>query len=226
VSVVLDQPRIEDLNGGGAKSVFNAQRVELDGRIVEGSAAHNPVIGVTLHLASAAAPELHPITTEPLDADVSAALRGLADFAPRSWPARLKELQARGGTIEITKARVQQGETVAVGEGRLTLTARGGLDGQIELTVAGLERVLKALDLERVLSEGRIGAKLDSLDAIIPGLGRLARRNVAPGIAAGLGLIGQNTTLEGRPAVALPLRFADGAVMLGPIPVGRIAPLF
>ena len=61
---------------------------------------------------------------------------------------------------------------------------------------------------------------------MIPGLGRLARRNAAPGIAAGLGVIGQSTTLEGRPAVTLPLRFADGEVSLGPIPLGRLPPLF
>ena len=86
--------------------------------------------------------------------------------------------------------------------------------------------VLGEVDEVVTLAEGRIGASLNSLDNIIPGLGRLARRNAAPGIMAGLGMIGQKTTLEGRSAVALPLRFADGAVSLGPIPVGRVPPLF
>ena len=60
----------------------------------------------------------------------------------------------------------------------------------------------------------------------MPGLGQIARQNAAPGIAIGLGAIGQNTTLDGRPAVTVPLRFADGQVLLGPFPVGRTPPLF
>ena len=225
-SILVDRPRIDGSTDGIAKTAFAAQRVELDGRIVEGSAAHNPVIGLTLHLASAAAPELHPLAAEPLDADISAVLRGLPDFSPKPWPVRLKELQARGGTLEITNAHLRQSDSIAVSHGRLALTPGGTLDGQLEVTITGIERVLKSLDLDRLMSEGRVGAALNSLDNIIPGLGRLARRNAAPGIVAGLGMIGQNTTLEGKPAVALPLRFADGAVLLGPIPVGRVPPLF
>jgi hypothetical protein len=32
--------------------------------------------------------------------------------------------------------------------------------------------------------------------------------------------------LDGKPAVAFPLRFADGAVFLGPFQVGVVSPLF
>ena len=60
----------------------------------------------------------------------------------------------------------------------------------------------------------------------MPGLGKLARQNAAPSILAGLGALGQSTTLEGKPAVSVPLRFADGQVMLGPFAVGRVPPLF
>ncbi len=49
---------------------------------------------------------------------------------------------------------------------------------------------------------------------------------MAPGILAGLGAIGKRTTLENKPAIAVPLRFVDGQVMLGPIPVGRVPPLY
>src|SRR5262249_31336294 len=72
-------------------------------------------------------------------ADISATLRGLADFSPKPWPVRLRELQARGGRIEIGRARVQQGNAIAVSAGTLGLTARGRRDGLIECTIIGLQ---------------------------------------------------------------------------------------
>ena len=153
------------------------------------------------------APELHAIAAVPLDAEVSATLRGLADFAPKPWPARFRELQARGGRIDIVNARVQQGEVIAVSSGTLGLTERGNLDGQLQMTVVGIEHVLKPLDLEAIVSQGRVGAAIDKLDRLMPGLGGIARKNAAPGILAGLDAIGKRTTLEGKPAV-------DGAAAL------------
>ena len=38
--------------------------------------------------------------------------------------------------------------------------------------------------------------------------------------------MGQPTELEGQRAVALPLRFNDGVVSLGPIKLGQVDPLF
>ena|SRR5436190_18272687 len=105
----------------------------------------------------------------------------------------------------------------------MRLTARGALDGSLQLTVVGLEKLLKLFDIERVMSEGRVGATITALDRLIPGLGGVARQNAAPGIIAALG---QRTTLEGKPAVALPVRFADGAVLFGPFQVGQVPPLF
>jgi hypothetical protein len=41
-----------------------------------------------------------------------------------------------------------------------------------------------------------------------------------------LGLLGQATELDGRRAVTMPLRFADGAISLGPLALGRTGPLY
>ncbi len=94
------------------------------------------------------------------------------------------------------------------------------------MTVVGLEHVLKQLDLEAIVSQGRVGSAIDKLDKLLPGLGSIARKNAGPGILAGLDAIGKRTTLEGKPAMTVPLRFIDGRVMLGPLPVGRTPPLF
>jgi hypothetical protein len=228
LSLVFDDPVVEQLLPDKLrKTVFHAKRVELHGRIAEGSVTDSPVIEAVVRATAATAPaDVHPLMAVPLDADLAATLRGLANFAPKPWPARFRELQARGGRIEITKARVQQGETIAVGTGSLKLTERGNLDGQIELTVVGIEQFLKSLDIERLVSQGRVSASIDRLDRLLPGLGKIARKNATPGILAGLGLFGKQTTLEDKPAVAVPLRLADGLAMLGPIPLGRLPPLF
>ena len=227
-SLEFDDPIVQRLLPDNARqTVAHAKRVELHGRIVEGSANNNPVLETVLRAtAAAASPDIHPLAAEPFDADIAATLRGLANFAPKPWPARFRELQSRGGKIEISKARVRQGESIVVASGTLGLTERGNLDGQLEMTVVGIEALLKALDLEKVVSQGRLSANIDRLDRIIPGLGSIARKNAAPGILAGLGIIGKRTTLEDKPAIAVPLRFVDGQVMLGPIPVGRTPPLF
>jgi hypothetical protein len=183
----------------------------------------------------ASAPELHPLAAQPLDADLNVQMRGLADFEPKPWPQRFREMQARRGSIDISKARAQQGELIAVGAGTLGLTSSGGLEGELRVTIVGLEKVLQTLDpdhvlrmlnLDQTVSRKDIDQTLDVLDQFMPGFGQFARQNAAPGLVAGLGAIGENTTLEGKPAVTLPLRFVDGAVFLGPIPIGAVPPLF
>jgi hypothetical protein len=223
-SLVFDNLTVQRAVGDAI--VLNAKRMELHGRMAEGSATDNPVIDVGLRATAASAPELHPLAAAPLDADVSATMRGLADFTPKPWSARFRELQARGGRIDVANARVQQGEVIAVGAGALSLTASGNLDGELQMTVVGIEHVLKQLDLEAIVSQGRVGSAIDRLDKLMPGLGKMARKNAGPGILAGLDAIGKRTTLEGKPAVSVPLRFVDGRVLLGPLPIGRMPPLF
>jgi hypothetical protein len=156
-------------------------------------------------------------------------LRGLKDFAPKPWPQRLRELQASGGRIEIKSARVQQEDTIAVANGVLGLSPSGRLDGQLQLTVANLEKLMPRLGLDRMLAQGRapqLDKTFGALDRIMPGLGNIARQNAGPAIAAGVNIMGEPAQLEGKRAVKLPLRFDDGTVFLGPLKVGNTPPLF
>jgi hypothetical protein len=226
VSLVCERPSLDRLDGAGNPSVFRAERLELHGRRVEGSPAENPAVDLVLRLVAASAPTLHPILAESLDADVTGVLSGVADVAPKPWPVLFRQWQARGGSLQISKARVQQGDVIAVGEGTLSLTPRGGLSGQMQVTIVELAKVLQALGINQIVSQGDIGSALDALDRMLPGLGTIARQNAGAGIVAGLGAVGQNTTLEGKPAVTVPLRFDDGDVSLGPFRIGRAPPLF
>jgi hypothetical protein len=226
VSIVADSPAVDRVDGGSTPNGIKADQVELHGRRVADSPADNPAIDLVLRLVAAAAPGLHPLLAAPLDADVTGVLHGIADVVPKPWPALFKEWQAHGGSLEISKARLQQGDVIATGAGTLSLTPRGGLNGQLQVTVVELNKVLQALGVDRIVSQGDIGSAIDALDRMLPGLGAIARQNAGPGIVAGLGAVGQNTTLEGKPAVTVPLRFDDGDVLLGPFRLGRVPPLF
>jgi hypothetical protein len=231
VTLALDEADVQRVAGGGNESVFKAKKAEFTGRMVEGSAASNPVIGFVLKLAEATAPAVHPVAAAPFDADVTAVLRGLKDFGPKTWEERFREIQAAGGRLEITNARVQQGEVLSVTTGQLGLTRNGRLDGDLRMTVANFDKLLPALGLDRFVAQatapgGQFGAAINSLDRLMPGLGNIARQNAGPAVAAGIGLMGQPTELEGKRAVAIPVRFADGMVTMGPIPLGPTPPLY
>src|SRR5262245_15028761 len=224
VVISLEQPSVDDTTQ--RRRLFQASQLDLEGRILDGSARSNPVIEVVLRLVAASAPSVHPAAALPTDADIAAVLVGLKDFGPKSWPTRFREIQQANGRIDITRARLKQGESIAVANGTLRLSPRGRLDGELRVTVANLEKLLPALGLDggaQPQAPNQIGSALDRLS---PGLGNIARRNAAPALAAGLALLGQPTELEGQRAYILPLRFNDGVVTLGPIPLGHAPPLF
>ena len=231
ITTVFVDPSLDRLTGGGRETVFKAQRFELTGRMVEGSIMNNPVIELALKLSGASAPAVHPATAPPFDADITAMLRGLKDFSPKPWSTRLREIQAAGGRLEVTNARLQQGDTLTVANGELGLSPRGRLNGELRMTIANLEKLLSALGLDRLISQqttpgGQLNSAFGALDRLAPGLGNIARQNAGPAVVAGLGILGQPAELEGKRAVTLPLRFTDGVASLGPIPLGITPPLF
>jgi len=167
---------------------------------------------------------------------------GLKDLTPKPWPVRFREIQAAGGHVEIVQSRIQQGDLIAVAAGTLGLGPAGRLEGELQMTVAGIERIIPALGIEKMLDEGVPQATLDkvapgvksqdlnnlfgALDRAIPGLGKVVKQNANAGVAAGINALGKEAELEGKKARAFPLRFVDGAVFLGPIKVAQTPPLF
>src|SRR5262245_18722160 len=161
-SLALDAPTVTDPTIVGNSTIFRAQRMELHGRQVAGSVAGNPAVETVVRLTGAVADQLHPLAAKPIDADITAVLHGLTDISPKPWPVRFREWQARDGQVVISNARVQQDDVIAVGAGTLKLTARGGLDGNLQVTVVGIDKVLKMFDIERIMSEGQLGSTLSA----------------------------------------------------------------
>jgi len=227
VSFAFNEPVVKLINGGAHQALLRAKHVGLHGRIVAGSAADNPVIEIALQLVQASAPALHPAAVPPVDADITAVVRGLGDFSPKPWHERFRELQRRGGRIDITEARVQQGDTLAIGSGSLSIDPNGQLAGALDVTVAGLDPFLKAIGAPQMVQKSSNMDKLAGmLDRLSPGLGDVAREQAGANISAGISMLGRPATLEGRQAVTLPLRLKDGMAYLGPIPLGSTPPLF
>lgn len=199
VSIVVDQPVVERTNPAG--TVLRAKHIEIHGRLADGSIATRPVIEIALQVENLSAPAAGPLAVTPINADITGTLRGLSDFSAKPWPERFRELQTNGGRIEVSRARLQQGDTLALGSGTLSINARGRLDGQINMAVAGIEGFINAL-------------------------GAVTQQRNGFGFTLGLGLLGGNARVEGRPAISLPLRVSDGSVFFGPLKVGEIPPLF
>ena len=228
ISLVFNQPVVERINGNNRQSVLKAQHIEVHGRLAAGSVTNKPIIETVLRLRAAAAPELHPAAAMPIDADITTLLRGLNDFSPRPWSARFRELQAVDGRVDITQARVQQGDTIAVGDGTLSLNTSGRLQGQLRVTVANIEPFLAAVGTPQVVKNSPDMDRLSgALDRLLPGLGNVARQQAtSSNLSLGINLLGEQTTLEGKRAVTLPLRFDDGSVFLGPIWIGNTPAMF
>jgi len=227
VSLVFEKPVVERMAGGAQQKLLQAKHIEIHGRIAQGSAANRPVIEVALLAEQASAPSLHPAAAAPVDADITAVLRGLNDFSPKPWPQRFREMQAAGGRIDISQARLQQGNIIAIGGGSLSLNADGRLEGQLRVTIAGLETFLAAIGAQQMVEASPTVDKLSgALDRLAPGLGSVARQQIGANISTGINMIGEQTTLEGKHAVTLPLRFDDGVVLLGPIRLGSTPALF
>jgi len=227
ISLMFDRPVFDRMSGGTQQILLRAKRIEIHGRMAEGSAANRPVIEIALRLDRASTPDFHPAVAEPIDADITAVLRGLTDLSPKPWPVWFRELQAADGRIDITQARVQQGETIAVGSGSISLNRNGRLEGQLRVTVAELEPFLNSIGAQQMVQASPTVDKLaGALDRLAPGLGNMARQQAGANISLGVNLLGEQTTLEGKRAVTLPLRFNDGSVFLGPILIGNVPALF
>jgi hypothetical protein len=241
VSVEFNDPAIDRV-GQMPVPVTRAKHAELHGRLAPGSSADHPVIESELVINQGSIQGLHPLLAEPFDAGVRARVTGLTDFSPKPWPVRFRELQAAGGHVEIVQSRVQQGDLIAVAAGTLALNANGRIDGELQMTVAGIEKVIPALGIDKMLEEGVPQATLDrvapgvktqdlnnlfgALDRAIPGLGKVVKQNANAGVAAGISALGKEAELEGKKARSFPLRFVDGAVFLGSLKVAQTPRLF
>ncbi len=235
VSIALDKPRLARTADVGGSPIFQADRVDVDGRIIQGSARSNPVIEATGHFAAVVAPMFHPLLAEPLQGDIDAVMSGFKDFSPKPWAVLFRDMEEAGGGIEIKALRIERSDVTVVGIGKLTVNQNGKLDGLIQVSVAGVENIVPLLGVDQMIGQGidRLtggggspGQGLNMLDQLLPGLGGVVRQSASSGVIATIKSMGRPTEIDKKPAVALPLRVNDGVIFLGMIPLGVVPPLF
>ena len=240
VSFMLDRPRLDRAGAAGAAAdagelLFRAEHVEFHGRVVAGSPRNHPVIEAELRLTAATAPTLHPLVAEPIQAEGDAVLRGFTDLSPKSWAARFREMQAAGGSIEIKHLRIARSDAIVVGAGTLNVNPHGKLDGLIRIAVVGVERIVPLLGIDQLIGRGvdRLAGVdnastqgLAALDRLMPGLGGTLRNTANASVIENLKKMGEPTEIDHKPAIVLPLRFSDGAIYLGMLPLGDAPALF
>jgi hypothetical protein len=225
VSIAADELRIDRGREGGPH-LASAAHLELHGRADPGSTASSPAADLVVRLSGASLPAAGDLAAQVTDAEVTAVLRGVKSFAPRPMPTLLRELQAAGGRLEISNARMQQGDTIVQASGSIGLSPAGRLDGTMTVVIAGFDKFMASLG--RLPKAGPPPAAsgrpaLSAFDRLAPALGGTGRDQIAAGL---LGLLGERTVLENKPAITMQLRLTDGAAYLGPIPLGQIPPLY
>jgi hypothetical protein len=245
LSIVLDKPSLAAAPAGAP--LAKAEHMEFHGRFAAESTPGHPVLDLALDLNSVTAPALTtmlgtfaPMATASTDVSLVSVLRGAPDLAPKPLVQRLREIQAANGRLDITNARLQQGDLIATATGALSLTARGTLTGDLQLTVVNFAKLIPMLGIDRavaqVVPQDTLNRFAPTLDRLMPGLGNVLRGGNASGnggappntnTALGTAVLGgKQTELEGQRAVTLTLRFDDGVAFLGPFKLGQIPPLY
>jgi hypothetical protein len=201
LSIVADAPEVRAAGAANDRPLAQAARFEAHVRRNEQSPADKPVFDLAARTSNATVALAPGLADRAFNAEAIAVLRGMHDFSPRPFKARLRDWQAQGGRLEIVNVRLEQGDSLATAKGEVGLSGQGRLDGRVNLLLAGLEHLIGPL------------------------LGNENASRSRAGILSGLSLLGR-AELEGKRAVAVPLILRDGRVYLGPVPVGNTAPLF
>ncbi len=244
LSIVVDNAKLASAPSGG--SLATAQHLELHGRFAADSTPGHPVLDLSFDLRNATAPALvsalgtfGPLASASTNLSLVAVLRGASDLSPKPLAQQLREIQAANGRLEITNARLQQGDLIATATGALSLTTHGTLAGDLRLTVVNFAKLIPLLGIDRAIAQAvpqdTLNRFAPTLDRLMPGLGGVLRGrnatggNATPEVSTALGaaaLGGQQTDLEGQRAVTLTLRFDDGVAFLGPLKLGQVPPLY
>ena len=249
LSVVLENPSLNSVPSSGA--LAKAGHMEVHARLSGKSTAGHPALDLALELKSFSAPGLVPVlgTFGPLasastDVSAVAVVNGTSDLASKPLGSWLREIRAAGGGVEITNARIAQGDMIAVGSGNLSLTHAERLPascgGPWRISPSWCRCSASTKPSLRSCLPIPSTASAPALNRLMPGLGNFVRggntgtgnapaggsaeANASAVTLAALAVGGQRTELEGQSAVIVTLRFDDGVALSRALLRPKLAP--
>jgi hypothetical protein len=198
-SVVLDEANFR-ATGASAPVSVQAKRLAFHVRLSPGSDRANAAFELVAEVAGVVTNGVPHVSATPIDFNAAAVLRNVDAVTPMPPPARLRAWQKAGGTLDLTAARLSQGNAIAIASGSVGLTEGARPDGELRITMTGLDQVLGQL----------LGPQLGSQVSLL----------------TGLAMLGGGEQIDGKRAISMPLRFKDGAIFFGPLQVGSVGPLY
>lgn len=137
----------------------------------------------------------------PADIDTQASLVGFGNLTPQALKARLDAWKAAGGKAEGVGLKLVSPLAVVDMKGAVAFP-RGVPDGTLEARMAGVEQLLTKA----------------AHDGLLP-------KEVGQ-YAPMMNLLGKPVEVEGRKGFVAPLKFDNGVIFFGPLPVGAVPRLF
>jgi hypothetical protein len=199
LSLVIDGAQLHG-TGEAANQSIQANRLAFHMRLSPGAVRTNAVFDMIAKASGLVANGIPHVSAIPIDFDATGVLRSVDAVTPKPLLARLRDWQAAGGTLELTQARLSQGDAIAIAKGSVGLTTDARPDGDFSIAMTGLDHVLADL----------LGEKLGSQVSLL----------------TGLAMLGGGQRIDGKRAISMPLRFRDGTIFFGPLKVGQIGPLY
>ncbi|MGQ3675027.1 DUF2125 domain-containing protein [Xanthobacter sp. TB0139] len=140
--------------------------------------------------------------TGPIDASMKGVVTAAANLRPMPLEQRLRAWAEAKGLLRLEQLTIISPDILAAATGVVSLNPQGQLNGAVDLSFAGVQKLMQQL--------GQAG--------VIP-------PQLAP-IVGAITMVGRPTQIEGRKAVTFPLSFKDGSLRLSGLPVGRVPAAF
>ncbi len=146
VSVVLDGAQFYRVHQTSMEPWLTGDRLEVSAKLDPNSTPSKPVFDILARIFGGSMPRSKPLASPPFHADVAAILHGVSSAGPKRLLAQLKDWQSRGGHLDVTSARLQQGDAIATATGNIGLTESGHIDGALHVKAIGAyKQIARAL---------------------------------------------------------------------------------
>lgn len=232
VSVVVDGLQFYRVSQNSMDPVLAGDRLRLDARRNPSSAAGTTAFDMTAHVDEGSIADGGLILSQPFAAEISAVLHDVSNTTPKALIARLQEWQSGGGRLEVTAARIQQGDAVATAAGNIGLSNSGRIEGALRVATSGPYQQLAqsyiqngqrgAAERERLAQSFLGGSRVQSRS--IDNIQRTERELQREAAERERQRTTPNPPTGG--SFEVPIRFVDGAVYLGSVELVKIPPLF